>query len=252
MNIRPVILSGGSGTRLWPLSRAAYPKQLMPLVGQESLLQETVERVSDPTLFSAPSAHLQRRASFSGRRAAPRPGLQARGDRARAAGPQHGPGGRGGGDDGRARQPAADPALGPLHPGCRGLPQRGQAGGQGGGGGIAGHLRHRAPRAGDGLWLYPAWRGPAGCAGLPQGGGLRREAGCRDGRGLSRLGRVSVERRHVPLPRRSLPRRARPSGAGDEGGGGEIRRQPPRAISISSAWTRRPSAKRRPSPSTMP
>ena len=54
MNIRPVILSGGSGTRLWPLSRAAYPKQLMPLVGQESLLQETVERVSDPTLFSAP------------------------------------------------------------------------------------------------------------------------------------------------------------------------------------------------------
>jgi hypothetical protein len=54
MNIRPVILSGGSGTRLWPLSRAAYPKQLMPLVGQESLLQETVERVSDPNLFSAP------------------------------------------------------------------------------------------------------------------------------------------------------------------------------------------------------
>ena len=52
--IRPVILSGGSGTRLWPLSRAAYPKQLMPLVGKESLLQETVQRVNDPALFSAP------------------------------------------------------------------------------------------------------------------------------------------------------------------------------------------------------
>ncbi|HEX4573331.1 MAG TPA: mannose-1-phosphate guanylyltransferase/mannose-6-phosphate isomerase [Dongiaceae bacterium] len=52
--IRPVILSGGSGTRLWPLSRAAYPKQLMPLVGKESLLQETVQRVTDPALFSAP------------------------------------------------------------------------------------------------------------------------------------------------------------------------------------------------------
>jgi mannose-1-phosphate guanylyltransferase / mannose-6-phosphate isomerase len=54
MIIRPVILSGGSGTRLWPLSRAAYPKQLMPLVGEQSLLQETVERVGDPALFSAP------------------------------------------------------------------------------------------------------------------------------------------------------------------------------------------------------
>jgi mannose-1-phosphate guanylyltransferase/mannose-6-phosphate isomerase len=54
MIIRPVILSGGSGTRLWPLSRAAYPKQLMPLVGKESLLQETVQRVADPALFSAP------------------------------------------------------------------------------------------------------------------------------------------------------------------------------------------------------
>ena len=52
--IRPVILSGGSGTRLWPLSRAAYPKQLMPLVGKESLLQETVQRVADPAQFSAP------------------------------------------------------------------------------------------------------------------------------------------------------------------------------------------------------
>ncbi|TVP50761.1 MAG: hypothetical protein EA350_00425, partial [Gemmatimonadales bacterium] len=35
----PVILSGGSGTRLWPLSRESYPKQLLPLVGGRSMLQ---------------------------------------------------------------------------------------------------------------------------------------------------------------------------------------------------------------------
>lgn len=43
--IQPVILSGGSGTRLWPLSREKYPKQLLTLTGQDSLLQATVRRV---------------------------------------------------------------------------------------------------------------------------------------------------------------------------------------------------------------
>ncbi|MDR0633793.1 MAG: mannose-1-phosphate guanylyltransferase/mannose-6-phosphate isomerase [Azoarcus sp.] len=43
--IRAVILSGGSGTRLWPASREAYPKQLLPLTGELSLLQETVARL---------------------------------------------------------------------------------------------------------------------------------------------------------------------------------------------------------------
>jgi mannose-1-phosphate guanylyltransferase/mannose-6-phosphate isomerase len=37
----PVILSGGSGTRLWPLSREAHPKQFLPLLGERSLLQQT-------------------------------------------------------------------------------------------------------------------------------------------------------------------------------------------------------------------
>ncbi len=41
----PLILSGGSGTRLWPLSRELYPKQLLPLVGERTMLQETAERV---------------------------------------------------------------------------------------------------------------------------------------------------------------------------------------------------------------
>jgi len=43
--IIPVILSGGSGTRLWPLSRKLYPKQLLPLVGDNTMLQDTVLRL---------------------------------------------------------------------------------------------------------------------------------------------------------------------------------------------------------------
>ena len=41
----PVILSGGSGTRLWPVSRESFPKQLWPLVSERTMLQETVARL---------------------------------------------------------------------------------------------------------------------------------------------------------------------------------------------------------------
>lgn len=52
--IVPVILAGGSGTRLWPVSRDSLPKQFQPLASTRTLYQETLERVSDRSLFTAP------------------------------------------------------------------------------------------------------------------------------------------------------------------------------------------------------
>ena len=52
--IVPVILSGGSGTRLWPMSRSLYPKQLLALFGDSSLLQQTVLRVAGQPCFATP------------------------------------------------------------------------------------------------------------------------------------------------------------------------------------------------------
>lgn len=52
--ITPVILSGGGGTRLWPLSRTHFPKQYWPLVSEKTLLQETVLRMTSTTEFNQP------------------------------------------------------------------------------------------------------------------------------------------------------------------------------------------------------
>ncbi|MBD9536734.1 mannose-1-phosphate guanylyltransferase/mannose-6-phosphate isomerase [Stenotrophomonas sp. STM01] len=60
-SILPVILSGGSGTRLWPLSREAYPKQFLPLTGERTMLQATWLRVADiaahPPIVVANESH---------------------------------------------------------------------------------------------------------------------------------------------------------------------------------------------------
>jgi mannose-1-phosphate guanylyltransferase len=49
--IVPVIMAGGKGTRLWPLSRSAAPKQFIRFIGDTTLFQETLLRVSDPDLY---------------------------------------------------------------------------------------------------------------------------------------------------------------------------------------------------------
>ena len=48
MSITPVLLCGGSGTRLWPLSRKSYPKQFVPLVGDDTLFQASADRLAAP------------------------------------------------------------------------------------------------------------------------------------------------------------------------------------------------------------
>lgn len=55
-SIQPIILCGGSGTRLWPLSRELYPKQFLSITSEQSMLQNTISRlkglpVNDPILI---------------------------------------------------------------------------------------------------------------------------------------------------------------------------------------------------------
>lgn len=52
--ITPVVLSGGAGTRLWPMSRRDYPKQFLPLAGENTMLQDTALRAGGSARFGAP------------------------------------------------------------------------------------------------------------------------------------------------------------------------------------------------------
>src|SRR5436309_6637968 len=52
--IIPVIMCGGAGTRLWPMSRESMPKQFVPLIGEGSTFQQVVRRVSGPAMFARP------------------------------------------------------------------------------------------------------------------------------------------------------------------------------------------------------
>ncbi len=54
MLITPVILCGGAGKRLWPLSRPGSPKPVLPLVDGRSTLDMTLERIADAPSFAAP------------------------------------------------------------------------------------------------------------------------------------------------------------------------------------------------------
>ena len=52
--IIPVVMCGGAGTRLWPVSRGSMPKQFVPLIGECSTFQQVMTRISDPQLFARP------------------------------------------------------------------------------------------------------------------------------------------------------------------------------------------------------
>ncbi|WAC26132.1 mannose-1-phosphate guanylyltransferase/mannose-6-phosphate isomerase [Ancylobacter sp. SL191] len=76
-SIVPVILAGGSGTRLWPVSRDSLPKQFQSLYGTNTLYQDTLKRVSDRSLFSAPIVLTHEDFRFFARRQAQDIGLEA-------------------------------------------------------------------------------------------------------------------------------------------------------------------------------
>src|ERR1044072_6128669 len=50
----PVLMCGGTGKRLWPVSRESMPKQFVPLIGERSTFQQTLARIADPVLFARP------------------------------------------------------------------------------------------------------------------------------------------------------------------------------------------------------
>ena len=50
----PVLMCGGIGTRLWPVSRESMPKQFVPLIGDRSTFQQTLARIADRAMFARP------------------------------------------------------------------------------------------------------------------------------------------------------------------------------------------------------
>jgi mannose-1-phosphate guanylyltransferase / mannose-6-phosphate isomerase len=75
--IVPLVLAGGAGTRLWPVSRDAMPKQFLPLVGEKSTYQQALMRVSAPDLFARPIVMTSDAFRFFARRQAEEIGVDA-------------------------------------------------------------------------------------------------------------------------------------------------------------------------------
>ena len=254
----PVILSGGAGTRLWPLSRELYPKQFLPLVGERTMIQETALRtaglpdVTDPIVVCN-EAHrflvaeqlrqvgIEPRAIILepvGRNTAPAVAVAALAALPASAKRQ-----------GRRTAPARA-ARGPRAHGRREHSGRAVRRHSGGPRGPPGDLRRSSrlmPRQ------VTATSGRAARAGpVRAGGGIRRETGCRAREGLRRERRLLLEQRHVPAARQGLPRRARSARLRRCSRPAARRSSPPCVTSISCAWTRRRSRPAAPIRSTTP
>ena len=74
--IIPIVLAGGTGTRLWPVSRDSLPKQFQPLSSDKTLYQETLLRVTEPNLFARPIVLTQQDFRFFARRQASEIGIE--------------------------------------------------------------------------------------------------------------------------------------------------------------------------------
>ena len=195
--IYPVVLSGGSGTRLWPMSRMLYPKQLLTLLGRESLLQQTVQRVSEDGRFAAPLLVANEEHRFiiaeQLREIAVVPSamvLEPIGRNSRTRRVRRCPGAK------RDRPQFADAgdALRSHDRRCQGLPRcRRPCCDRGAQRRIGQFWDHpRAPR--DWLWLYPARRAleDPRCLCCRR---VRREAWCGTGARVPRLRRILLEQR---------------------------------------------------------
>ncbi len=177
--ITPVIMCGGAGTRLWPSSRESFPKQFIPFFGPRSSFQDTVLRVSDPSLFGEPVIITGR--DYSHLVADQLEGVGRTGTillepMRRDSGPAI----AAAASFVRKRDPGSHaPRHGgrPRHPGRSGLPRRGPQRRRGGGRGLPDAVRHQAGPRRDGLRLHPAEPDPDR-AKLLQGRSLRREARC--------------------------------------------------------------------------
>ena len=160
-HVVPVILSGGSGTRLWPVSRSGQPKQLIALTGEHTMLQATAHRTRDASRFAQPmvvanfahASQITQQLDEVGLTPAalilePVARNTAPGDRAScASSPRQR---SGGGPAGHAERPCRRRRCR-----LRSSDRRGAAGRRRRR--LAGNLRHCPDRTGNRLWLYQAW-----------------------------------------------------------------------------------------------